>query len=166
MADYGEIVRVHYAGKLDDGREFESTRRTGEPLEVKIGSGRLLPAVEKALCNMLPGDHVTLTLSPEQAYGDYDESLVLSMDSSKLPNAESLPVGKYIDIKTARGVIRAKVLSVTSEEIVLDCNHELAGHSITFDLDLLTVIRESAIERELHPEGCACGCHKLKEQIG
>ncbi len=166
MAEIGEVALINYSGYLDDGREFESNRRSGEPLEVKLGSGRLLPLVEKTICDMNLGERKTIRLEPEQAYGTYDEDLVITIPKDTLPNAESLPVGDFIEIKTDGGVIRAKVLSVDSGSIVLDCNHELAGQAVSFDIELLSIIHEAAIDRELHPAGCACGCDKLKEQIG
>ena len=166
MAELGEVVRINYAGRLDDGREFESSWRTGKPLDAKLGSGRLLPQVESVLCEMLPGERRTVRLTPDRAYGDYDETLIQTIPLDRLPNADQLPVGEYIEIKTAQGTIRAKVLSVDDEGITLDLNHELAGKAVTFDLELLAIIHETAIHKELHPEGCGCGCDRLKEQIG
>lgn len=166
MAEIGEVALINYSCHLDDGREFESNLRVGEPLEVKLGSGKLLPLVEKTICDMNPGDCKTIRLEPEQAYGTYDEDLVLTVPKSNMPNAENLPVGEFIEIKTDNGMIRAKVVSLDSESIVLDCNHELAGQAVSFDIELLSIIHEAAIDRELHPVGCACGCDKLKEQIG
>lgn len=166
MAEIGEVALVNYSGRLDDGREFESNKRTGEPLEVKLGSGRLLPLVEKAICDMNIGDRQTIRLEPEQAYGLYDKNLVMTAPKASLPNADSLPIGGFIEIKTERGTIRAKVVSVDPEGVVLDCNHELAGQTVSFEIELLSIIHEAAIDRELHPAGCACGCDKLKEQIG
>lgn len=166
MAEIGEIALINYSGRLDDGREFESNRRISEPLEVKLSSGRLLPLVEKTICDMNPGDHRTIRLEPQQAYGVYDEELVVTIPKSNMPNADELPVGEFIEIRSDGGVIRAKVLSVDSSNIVLDCNHELADQAVTFDIELLSIIHEAAVDRELHPAGCACGCDKLKEQIG
>ena len=166
MAEIGETVQVHYIAALEDGRELENTRSAGEPLTVKIGAGNLLPAVERALFEMLPGDRRVFTLEPEQAYGQYDEGLVQRVPASSIPNAQSLPVGGFIGLNTKLGPIRAKVLAASDDEIVLDCNHELAGYAMTFDVEMLSVVRDSAIHRELHPAGCACGCDKLKQQIG
>ena len=165
MAEFGEIVRAHYRGRLDDGREFESTWRTGEPIEVRIGAGRLLPAVEQMLCSMMPGEKKTIRLEPTRAYGVYDPNLVQRVPVSLLPNAEKLPVGAYIELRTAQGTLRAKVESVDADEVVLDCNHELASQPVTFDLELASVVREDVIEREKHPAGCACGCDKVKEAL-
>lgn len=166
MAEIGEMVQVHFVGTLDDGREFENTRREGEPAQVTIGAGKILPALERALFEMLPGDRRTVRLTPEQAYGPYDEALVKRVPAKALPGADSLPVGAFIGLSTSAGVIRAKVVSADGGEVVLDCNHELAGQALTFDIEMLAVRHESAIHRELHPAGCACGCDKLKQQIG
>lgn len=166
MAELGEKVLVRYTGRLDDGREFESSARAGGPLQVTLGEGRLLPAVEQALCDMLPGNRRTLRLEPQQAYGDYDDALVQQVPAGLLPNAASLPVGRYIQLKTSAGELRAKVVSAGPDTVVLDCNHELAGQAVTYDLELVSVVHDSAIHRELHPAGCACGCDKLKQQIG
>ena len=118
MAEYGETVLVNYAGTLDDGREFESTWRSGEPIEVKIGAGRLLPGVEKAIGEMLPGQRKRVVLTAAEAYGDYDEQLVQHLPASALPNADKLPVGNYIELNTRAGQLRAKVVSVDEHEIV------------------------------------------------
>ena len=165
MADIGEKVLVHCVGTLDDGREVENTRRAGEPLAVTIGAGRLPGALEGLICNMLPGDRRTARFAPEQLYGMYDEQLVQTVPVQLIPNAGALPVGGYIELGTKMGPLRAKVVSVGDDAIVLDCNHELAGQAITYDVEMISIVHDSAIERELHPAGCACGCHKLKEQL-
>lgn len=165
MAEYGEDVLVHYTGRLDDGREFESSRRLGEPIEVKIGAGRLLPAVERELCAMLPGDIRTIRLDPPEAYGAYDPQLVQHVPAGLISNVMQLPVGGFIELNTAQGPLRAKVVSVDDSLVTLDCNHELAGQAVTFDLEMVAVVHESAIEREKHPAGCACGCDKLKAAL-
>lgn len=166
MPEIGESVLLNYVGKLEDGREFESTLRAGSPLEVVLGKGRLLPLVEKAIYEMLPGQRRTVNLKAADAFGEYDDSLVITAPAARLAHTKDLPVGEYIELKMPQGTVRAKVIAANDDEITLDCNHELAGHDVTFDLELVSVMHPSAIQRELHPEGCACGCDKLREQLG
>ena len=166
MAEIGETVLVHCVGTLDDGREILNSRSVGEPLRVKIGAGKLLPALEGAICDMLPGDRRTVRLEPERAYGAYDEGLVRPVPENLFPEAPALPVGAFVGLQTKGGVVRAKVVAVEDGQVTLDCNHELAGQAIAFDLEMISVSHDSAVHRELHPEGCACGCDKLKSQIG
>ena len=165
MAEIGETVLVHCVGTLDDGTVFQDSRRAGEPLSIKLGAGMLFPRVEATLCDMLPGEHRSIRLSPEQAYGTYDAGLVQGVPSHLIADSEHLPRGGYIELKTKAGMLRAKVVSVGADQVVLDFNHELAGSTVTFDVDLISVAHESAIFRELHPAGCACGCDKLKAQL-
>lgn len=74
--------------------------------------------------------------------------------------------GERIVFKTPMGDIDAKIVELGGDEAVIDLNHECAGRSATFDIELVALVHESAIHRELHPAGCACGCGKLKAQIG
>ena len=165
MAEIGETVLVHCVGSLDDGTVFQDSRRAGQPLNVRLGSGALLARVEAALCDMFPGEHRSIRLSPDQAYGAYDAGLVQGVPAQAIADSEHLPRGGYIELKTKLGMLRAKVVSVDADQVVLDFNHELAGCAVTFDVDLVSVVHESAIQRELHPAGCACGCDKLKAQL-
>ena len=165
MSEIGEQVLVHCVEELGDGCKVLDTHLAGEPLKVTVGSAMFPPLVERALFEMLPGEKRTIALSPEQAYGSYDEVLVQHVPVQLLPDAGSLPIGGRIQLKTRMGVLDARVVSIGADEVVLDCNHEYAGKSATFEIELISIVRESAIDRELHPAGCACGCHKLKEQL-
>lgn len=166
MAEIGETVQIHLRGVLDSGRVIADTRAAGSPMSVKVGGNTLIPALEAVLCDMLPGDKRTFRLEPGRAFGAYDPSLVVSFPASTFPNSEALPIGDYIVMPTKIGALRAKVVSVNDAQVTLDCNHELAGEAITFDVEMLKFRRTSSIYRELHPSGCACGCDRLKMQLG
>lgn len=56
----GDTVRVHYTGRLDDGRVFASSKAQ-KPLELTVGEGTLIPSVEETLTRMEPGEERTLT---------------------------------------------------------------------------------------------------------
>ena len=165
MAEIGERVLVHCVERLGNGSTVLDTHQAGEPLVVKVGSATFPPLVERALFEMLPGEKRVISLEPDQAFGIYDESLVQHVPAQLLSDAGNLPVGGRIQLKTRAGVLDARVVSVDDDEIVLDCNHEFAGQTVTYDIEMLSVVRDSAVERELHPTGCACGCHKLKQQL-
>ena len=80
-------------------------------------------------------------------------------------HARQLPVGSYIALSTPAGTMRVKVLKIEDGLIYFDHNHELAGKNLHFDIQLIAVDQESAIEREKHADGCACGCGKLKQSL-
>lgn len=63
----GELVRVHYAGQLLDGTEFDSSYARGEPNV--FPSDRLIPGWVEALPLMREGEKWTLYIAPELGYG-------------------------------------------------------------------------------------------------
>lgn len=165
MAEFGEMVRVDFIGRLDDGAQFSNSYIAGSPLEVTIGAHEVLPAFEKALAEMAPGEQRTLRIPAEQAYGAYDESLVETVPRASIPHADKLPVGQYVVFGSPNGDIRVRVLEVTEDSVVFDHNHELAGQDLNFEITLREIVHEPAMEREMHPAGCACGCDRLKQAL-
>ena len=160
----GEIAQVHYTGTLDDGTQFDSSRGRA-PLEFTVGARTMLPLFEKAVSEMGVGERRAIRLEPREAYGEYDPNLVIDVQKEVLANAGDLHEGQRIGLMTQAGRMTAAVVEVGERTIKLDCNHELAGKPVNFDIELLAVKHENALEHEMHGEGCACGCHKLKEAL-
>jgi peptidylprolyl isomerase len=69
MAEPGDLVFVHYTGKLEDGTEFESSA-DGDPLPFTIGAGQVIEGWEQGVPGMLVGGQRELTIGPDLAYGD------------------------------------------------------------------------------------------------
>lgn len=65
----GQVVRVHYVGRLPDGRVFDDTRKTGQPLEFRLGAGQVLHGLEDGLKGMSPGGKRQLSIPAAKAYG-------------------------------------------------------------------------------------------------
>ena len=68
MIQNGNVIDVHYTGKLTDGSVFDSSEGR-DPLRFQIGSGQIIPGFESAVIGKNVGDKVTVTISPEEAYG-------------------------------------------------------------------------------------------------
>jgi peptidylprolyl isomerase/FKBP-type peptidyl-prolyl cis-trans isomerase FklB len=60
-------VKVHYEGKLIDGKVFDSSYERGQPAAMPLRG--LIPAWQEALQQMRPGDEWILYVPPEQGYG-------------------------------------------------------------------------------------------------
>lgn len=165
MAEIGEQVTVHSVGRLADGLKFLDTRKSGIPIRFTLGDGSVLAAFEAAVLELTPGETRTFEVSAAQAYGEYDPSLVECIPADLVPGADELPVGQFIEIGMPEGPVRVKVLPREDGMVRLDHNHELAGKDLFFEIELLSVGYESAVEREKHGAGCACGCHRLKESL-
>lgn len=165
MIEIGQKVRIHYVGKLDGGCEFDNTYTREEPIEFVVGSRSIFPELEKSVTEMEPGEKRSVFIQAKDAYGLYDESMIEKVPADSVPNADLLPVGKYIQIAAPSGPINVKVSKIEDESIYFDHNHVLAGKDLTFEVELIDVVHESAVEHEKHSPGCGCGCDKLKAAL-
>jgi peptidylprolyl isomerase len=68
-ATKGDLVIVHYIGRLQDGNEFDNSHRRGDPIQFQLGSGRVIAGWEQGIEGMQVGEKRQLTIPPELAYG-------------------------------------------------------------------------------------------------
>jgi len=168
MVEIGRKVKILYTAKLQNRVVLDSSdNHEGAPLEFVIGAGEVIPGLDKAVRDMIAYEKRQVTIVPKDAYGEYDESLIELLPVSSFPSANDLPIGEYIVLNLSNEQVRAKVASVENGMITLDFNHEHAGKTLIFDIELVEIFGEtgSAIENELHTENCGCGCKKLKKQL-
>ncbi len=96
--------------------------------------------MELALLGLQAGDEQTLTLTPEQAFGPHDESLVQRMPLSDFPADLRPAVGQIIAFTVPNGEeIAGAVLAIEGDEVEVDFNHPLAGKDVTFRVKVLAV---------------------------
>lgn len=165
MLKEGQHVRIHYAGTLETGVDFVNTWLTGGPIEVVIGENEFLPRFNQALRRLGRGERTKLRIPAEEAYGSYDPEAVVTVPRAQIPDNEALKEGAYVFMSTSAGVAKVKVKRLSSKWVTLDCNHELAGHDLTFEIELVADGEETLVERERMGTGCGCGCDKLKEAL-
>jgi peptidylprolyl isomerase len=140
-AKQGDIVRVHYRGKLQDGSIFDETFDR-EPLRFTIGGGQLISGFEEAVVGMKPGDSKTTELPVEKAFGPYFEERVVEVPKNKFARWDSQPtVGERVPIPQPDGSpIDVIVTEVTESKVTVDFNHPLAGQGLTIDIKLLEIV--------------------------
>lgn len=129
---------------------------TSEPIAyLHGGHSGIFPKVETALANKAPGDSVSVTLEPEDAFGDYDPALIKMEEVDALP--PDVTVGGYLvaDENDEERVWR--VTDIAEGKAVLDGNHELAGQRLRFDctvVDVRPATREELSHGHVHgPHG-------------
>lgn len=134
----GRKVLVHYRGTLDGGEEFDSSEGR-EPLEVVVGDRELIAGFDKALLGMEAGQKKRVTLDPEEAYGAYEDGLVIEGPRNAFPGGE-LQVGQSYTVHLRGGEEAvARVLRIGKDMVAMDFNHPLAGKRLTFDLHVVSV---------------------------
>ena len=70
MPAKGDNVKVHYTGKLLDGTVFDSSIERGEPIEVPIGMGYVIPGWDEGIMLMSKGEKGVLYIPYYLGYGD------------------------------------------------------------------------------------------------
>ncbi len=150
----GKFVSVEYTGTLQNGQVFDTSKER-DPLEVHMGTGQMIPGFEKALQGMAVNEKKTFTLTPEEAYGERDESRTQEFDRKDVPPEITPEVGQVVALTASTGQqIPAQIAQVTDEKITLDLNHPLAGESLTFEIEIVGISDTSAQPQA----GCGCGC--------
>ncbi len=138
-AKEGDVVRIHYTGKLEDGTVFD-TSEGREPLVFTIGEEKVIPGFERAVVGMEPGEQKTAELSPEQAYGPHREDMVQEMPSDKVPDEVDPKVGQQLQLRLQNGrTIPVVITDISDGAVTVDANHPLAGKPLVFDIELVDV---------------------------
>jgi FKBP-type peptidyl-prolyl cis-trans isomerase len=66
----GDTVEVHYVGTLQNGQEFDSSKKRGEPFSFTVGEGMVIEGWEKGLVGMKVGGQRILVVPPNMGYGE------------------------------------------------------------------------------------------------
>lgn len=148
-AQEGDLVRVHYTGKLEDGTVFD-TSEDREPLEFKIGEQKVIPGFEQAVAGMEPGEKKTVELTPEQAYGPHREDMVMEMDRDEVPDNVDPEVGQQLQLRLQSGqTVPVLITDISDGAVTIDANHPLAGKTLVFEIELVDVGEDSGDDGQI-----------------
>ena len=147
----GNVVSVDYTGTLNSGEVFDSSDGR-EPLEFQVGAGMIIEGFERAVMGMEVGEEKSISIPPDEAYGQRDEELVRSVPRSALGDEVKPEIGMTLVVRLENDdEIPVTVAKVTEDEVFLDPNHPLAGETLNFKIKVVGV-------REGDPDACGCGC--------
>ncbi|MDI9395061.1 MAG: peptidylprolyl isomerase [Euryarchaeota archaeon] len=144
----GDTVQVDYTGKLENGTVFDTSieevakkagiydaRREYIPLNFTVGSGQVIEGFDEGLIGMKEGEEKKLTIPPEKAYGEYNESWVQAVPLENLNMSEKPEVGQVYIIYGGY----FKVIAVNETHVTFDPNPGLAGKTLVFDIKLVSI---------------------------
>lgn len=138
-ATQGDTVLIHYTGRLDDGKVFDSSVGR-QPLEFELGSGQVIGGFDSAVTGMEAGEEKTVKIAAAEAYGPHRQELLLPVPRADLPDGFDPQVGQQIQMSAPDGqTVHVTVASSDDEGLLLDANHPLAGQDLTFDIQLVSV---------------------------
>ncbi len=136
----GDVVKVHYTGKLTNGDQFDSS--TGrEPLEFTVGAGQMIKGFDAAMPGMEVGEKKTINIPAEDAYGERSEEAVIPFPKENIPADMKLEPGMQLNLTNQEGQPVPVVVKEVQEDVVLlDANHFLAGEALVFDIELVEIV--------------------------
>jgi FKBP-type peptidyl-prolyl cis-trans isomerase SlyD len=144
--DRGKVVQLDYELKNSDGEPLED--EGAQLLYLHGGFGGIFPKVEAELQGKEVGQEISLTLEPEDAFGEYDADLLRVEPRDRFP--KELEVGmRFEGVPGDREeeALIYTVTDVTPEGVVVDGNHPLAGERLWFRAKVSEV--RPATEEEL-----------------
>ncbi|MDB5047482.1 MAG: Peptidyl-prolyl cis-trans isomerase (rotamase) - cyclophilin family, partial [Fibrobacteres bacterium] len=81
-------VKVHYAGRLTDGKEFDNSYKRGQPIDFKVGTGMVIPGWDEGIMLMQKGEKRTLIIPSNLAYGPDGRPPVIPQNATLIFDVE------------------------------------------------------------------------------
>jgi peptidylprolyl isomerase len=147
----GNYLLIDYTGKFEDGTVFDTTlkekaleagtyeeEKEYRPLFFRADTGQVIKGIDRGVLGMKEGEERTLTIPPQDAYGEYKNYLVQEIPLARLELQTPPEPGKKIITPRGREV---KVLSSTETSATLDFNHELAGKTLILEIKLVSIVK-------------------------
>lgn len=155
--EVGDTVTVEYVGRFEDGHVFNTSRHEAAvehglveaqgaapddytPLVFTVGTGAVIPGLDDALVGMAAGETATVTVPPEEAYGEFDPERVRSYDAETFEAmvGQDPEVGLHVN---AENGLHGDVTAIRESEVEVDFNHELAGKTLVLEIEVVDVQR-------------------------
>jgi len=162
-----KIASLAYTLKNDDGEILDKADEN-TPFLYMHGTGGIIKGLENALNEKSVNDSFSLTVAPDEAYGERDDKLIESVPRAMFEGIpdEEMVAGAQFHAQTPQGTQVITVASIDGDTINIDANHPLAGQTLHFDVAVLDI--RDATEEEIahgHPHTPGgCGSHAEPEE--
>ncbi|MBT5483911.1 MAG: FKBP-type peptidyl-prolyl cis-trans isomerase SlyD [Pseudohongiellaceae bacterium] len=152
------VASFQYVLKDEAGEELDSSP-SAQPMTYLHGTNSLLAGLELALEGKSAGDKLSVTLPPDQAFGELREDSEQRVPKSHLQGAKKWKPGMQAVIHNAQGHQQVTVLKVGHTMATIDTNHPMAGKTVVFDIEVIEV-REASKEELAHGHAHGPGGHQ------
>ena len=139
VAKQGDVVHVHYTGKLGSGEVFDSSEGR-EPLAFTVGGGEVIAGFEVAVTGMQVGESKDVVIPVNEAYGERRKELLQTIPRELMQLGAEPEVGMQVEMHRQDGtVIPLLITNVDEASITVDANHPLAGEELHFNIQLAAI---------------------------
>jgi FKBP-type peptidyl-prolyl cis-trans isomerase SlyD len=130
-----QVVSFHYTLTDDKGTVIDKSE--GQPLVYLHGAGNIIPGLENALTGKKAGDKLTVNVPAAEGYGEYRAELVQEVPRNMFQGVDDIAPGMQFQAQTDEGIQVVTVKDVTTDNIIVDGNHPLAGQDLNFDVEIV-----------------------------
>ncbi|MGB9965631.1 FKBP-type peptidyl-prolyl cis-trans isomerase [Halobacterium hubeiense] len=150
----GDAVTLEYTGRTDDGTVFDTSRedvaedaglteaegeREYAPLTIDVGEQQVIEGMEEGLVGLEQGESTTIEIPPEKGYGEWTEDAVQEFDAddlSEMLGGQTPEEGAYLEAQDGQV---GEIVHADDDVVRVDFNHELAGETLAFDVEIVDV---------------------------
>ncbi|NDJ63341.1 MAG: peptidylprolyl isomerase [Chloroflexi bacterium] len=142
----GTVVSLAYTLTVD-GKEV-ARQDADEPLEYLHGAQNIIPGLEAALEGRTLGDKFSLTVTPDDGYGQYDDDDVEEIKRENIPDFDELDIGMVVEVEDEEGfTYLAHVVEIKDDAVRLDFNPPLAGKTLNYEVEVVALRAATDAER-------------------
>jgi FKBP-type peptidyl-prolyl cis-trans isomerase 2 len=140
IVEDNDTVTLTYTGKLENGEIFADITKQ-QPFILELGNNQAPPTLEQALIGMSVGDTKSIRLDPEEGYGYRRKELLHTLERKSISDKITPKPGMILSLSVEKEgnehKVPATIVEVNEDTLVVDYNHPLAGHHLTY---IVTVI--------------------------
>lgn len=152
-----KAVSFHYTLTNTAGQIIDSSM-DAEALVYLHGYNNIIPGLEMALAGKTTGDKFSVTIAPEDAYGERMDDMIQVVDHEMFQDVDQLEVGMQFHAEVSHGPGIVTVVAITGDKVTIDGNHPLAGETLSFAVEV-THVRDATAEEIAHGHVHGEGCH-------
>ncbi|GAA0210418.1 hypothetical protein GCM10009123_17250 [Kangiella japonica] len=153
-----KVVKIEYTVKTEEG-VLVDTSEGNEPLAYLHGHKNIITGLENALVGKAVDDELSVTVTPEEAYGERHEQLIKEVPMQAFQGVDKVEPGMQFNAESPQGPQLITVTKVDGDTVTVDGNHPLAGVTLSFDVKVVEV-REPSEEELSHGHVHGAGGHE------
>jgi FKBP-type peptidyl-prolyl cis-trans isomerase SlyD len=148
MIGKNAVVGINYTLTNDQGEVMDTSEGRG-PLMYLHGAGNLIPGLEKQLEGKTSGQSFKATIPPAEAYGESNPSMVQTLSRDMFRGVDNIEPGMGFTAEGPQGQQHIVVTGVEGDQVTVDANHPMAGKTLHFDVEIISV-RDASEEEIAH----------------
>ncbi len=143
-----KVVTLDYSLKDNEGKLIDSSEGRGDFVYLH-GARNIVPGLESALEGKTAGEEVSVSVQPEEGYGERDNDLLQTVPKDMFEEGAEINVGMQFHAQSPEGeMMIVTVVELEGDDVIVDGNHPLAGVPLNFDVKVVDIRDASAEELE------------------